>query len=59
LTLPAGHLRVTPDLVDQELDLRAEQGNAYWEGDSSISGVLDGKPVSGVGYTEINPPGQI
>jgi hypothetical protein len=28
---------------------------AYWEGDVSIQGKIDGSPVHGVGYTEINP----
>jgi predicted secreted hydrolase len=50
-------LAVTPDLKDQELDLRKVQGNAYWEGDVSVSGELDGAHVTGVGYTELNPPG--
>jgi predicted secreted hydrolase len=58
LTLPRGHLTVTPDLRDQELDLRTTQGVAYWEGDVSVHGQIDGAAVSGVGYTEINPPGQ-
>jgi hypothetical protein len=29
----------------------------YWEGDTTVRGVLNGRPVAGVGYTEINPPG--
>jgi predicted secreted hydrolase len=58
VTLPGGRLQVRPDLLDQELDLRSSQGVAYWEGSVSIHGTLDGKPVTGVGYTEINPPGQ-
>jgi predicted secreted hydrolase len=55
LSVPDGHLEVTPDLLDQEVDLRSTQGNAYWEGDVSVSGTVAGSPVSGVGYTEINP----
>jgi predicted secreted hydrolase len=58
LSVPGGHLTVTPDVADQEVDLRSVQGTVYWEGDCSVSGVLAGKPVSGVGYTELNPPGQ-
>jgi predicted secreted hydrolase len=58
VTLPGGDLTVTPDLRDQELDLRKIQGVAYWEGDVSIRGRIGGHAVSGVGYTEINPPGQ-
>ena len=56
VTVPGGHLTVTPDLPDQELDLLSTQGVAYWEGDVSIQGKIDGSPVHGVGYTEINPP---
>lgn len=59
LGVPGGHLTVTPDLADQELDLRNVQGTVYWEGDCAITGEIGGKPVSGVGYTEINPPGQL
>jgi predicted secreted hydrolase len=59
LIIPGGHLDVTPDLMDQELDLRSTQGNAYWEGDVSVQGKVDGAPVSGVGYTELNPPGAV
>jgi predicted secreted hydrolase len=57
LTIPGGRLDITPDLRDQELDLRSTQGNAYWEGDVSVQGKVDGAPVTGAGYTEINPPG--
>ncbi|HTW98374.1 MAG TPA: lipocalin family protein [Acidimicrobiales bacterium] len=59
LTVPGGRLTVTPDLLDQELDLIKSQGSVYWEGDCTISGILGGKAVSGVGYTELNPPGQV
>jgi predicted secreted hydrolase len=58
VTVPGGHLTVTPDLLDQELDLLDSQGVVYWEGDVSIQGQIDGRPVHGVGYTEINPPDQ-
>jgi predicted secreted hydrolase len=59
LIIPGGHLDITPDLRDQELDLRSTQGNAYWEGDVTVQGRVDGAPVSGVGYTELNPPGAV
>jgi predicted secreted hydrolase len=59
LTLPGGDLVVTPDLRDQELDLRQTQDVVYWEGDVSLRGQIDGVAVTGVGYTEINPPGQL
>ncbi len=59
LIIPGGHLDITPDLKDQELDLRSTQGNAYWEGDVTVQGRVDGWPVNGVGYTELNPPGAV
>lgn len=59
LSVPGGHLVVTPDMVDQELDLAASQGSVYWEGDSSVSGVIAGEPVHGVAYVELNPPGRL
>ncbi len=55
LTLPGGTLTVTPLLADQEVNLEASLGAAYWEGDSVVTGKLSGLPVLGVGYTEINP----
>jgi predicted secreted hydrolase len=58
VTVPGGHLTVTPDLVDQEVDLLSTQMLAYWEGDVSIRGEIDGSPVTGVGYTEIAPYGK-
>jgi predicted secreted hydrolase len=57
LNVPGGTLTITPDQVNQELNLLAAQGVAYWEGDSAVHGVINGAPVAGVGYTEINPPG--
>jgi len=44
VTVPGGSLTVTPDLLDQELDLLTTQGVAYWEGDVSIRGKIDGAP---------------
>jgi predicted secreted hydrolase len=55
LSFPGGHLDVAPDLLDQEVDLRATQGNAYWEGDVAVTGTVGGRAVRGVGYTEVNP----
>ena len=56
LNVPGGSLTITPRQVDQEVDLTATpQGNAYWEGDVTVRGVLNGAPVTGAGYTEINP----
>jgi predicted secreted hydrolase len=59
LRVPGGDLEVAPLLADQEVDLRKVQGTVYWEGDCVITGTIGGKPVTGVGYTEINPPGQL
>lgn len=56
VTVPGGYLTITPDQVDQELNLLSTQGVAYWEGDVGVQGVIGGSPVAGVGYTEINPP---
>jgi predicted secreted hydrolase len=55
VTVPGGQLTLTPVQQDQEQNYTATLGNAYWEGDTRISGTLDGRPVAGVGYTEINP----
>ncbi|MFF1450326.1 lipocalin family protein [Streptomyces sp. NPDC058274] len=55
VNVPGGQLTVTPNLVDQELDL-SSVGRVYWEGSVSVRGTVSGSPVSGVGYTEINPP---
>jgi predicted secreted hydrolase len=56
LTVPGGSLTITPDQVNQELNLASTQGVVYWEGDVAVRGTIDGSPVAGVGYTEINPP---
>jgi predicted secreted hydrolase len=57
VTVPGGHLTVTPDLRNQEVDVLTTQGNVYWEGDVTIKGTIGGATVSGDGYTELNPPG--
>jgi predicted secreted hydrolase len=57
LNVPGGYLTVTPDLLNSELNLSSTQGVVYWEGDTAVHGVINGQPVAGVGYTEINPPG--
>jgi predicted secreted hydrolase len=57
LGVPGGSLTVTPYVRGQELDLRRSlQGNAYWEGDVSVTGDVDGSNVHGVGYAELNSP---
>lgn len=55
VTVPGGSLTITPNLVNQEVDLLSTQGLAYWEGSVSVSGDIGGSPVTGVGYTEIFP----
>ncbi|MCW2910189.1 MAG: carotenoid 1,2-hydratase [Actinomycetia bacterium] len=57
VTLPGGYLTVSPDLVNSELNLASTQGVVYWEGDTAVHGVINGQPVAGAGYTEINPTG--
>ena len=51
--VPEGALTVTPLLQDQELVVPDHR--TYFEGDSEITGTLDGKSIKGVGYTEVNP----
>jgi predicted secreted hydrolase len=55
LKVPGGQLEISPLQKDQELVVSESSKGAYWEGDSSVSGTIDGRHVSGVGYTEINP----
>ena len=50
-----GVLDVTPLQKDQELVVAATLAGAYWEGDSVVSGVIDGRPVKGVSYAEVAP----
>jgi predicted secreted hydrolase len=40
---------VTPRLADQELPLQVR----YWEGSVAVEGTRAGKPISGLGYTEL------
>jgi predicted secreted hydrolase len=56
VTVPGGHLTVTADLADSEVDLIKTQGSVYWEGDVAITGEIASHKVKGTGYTEINPP---
>ena len=55
VNVPGGVLNVIPLQKDQELVVAASLAGAYWEGDSAVSGVIDGVPVSGVGYAEVAP----
>lgn len=71
LTVPGGQLTVTASVQDQEmatfagltgsvvLQLANTAGvpnTYYWEGDSSVSGVINGVAVTGKAYLELNPP---
>jgi len=53
VTVPDGSLTVTPLVPHQELVWPRQK--TYFEGDSEISGTLNGKPASGLGYAEVNP----
>jgi len=55
VTVPGGVLHVTPLQTDQELVVAASVAGAYWEGDSAVSGVIDGRPVRGASYAEVAP----
>lgn len=56
LNVPGGSMTVTPRQVDQEVNLLdTPQGNVYWEGDAAVRGAIDGSPVTGDSYVEINP----
>ena len=47
------HVDLQPVLRDQELDTRASTGQIYWEGEVTIQGQDQGRPVSGQGYVEL------
>jgi predicted secreted hydrolase len=55
VTVPGGVLTVTPLQKDQELVVAASLAGAYWEGDSVVSGVIDGRLVRGKSYAEVAP----
>jgi predicted secreted hydrolase len=63
VTLPGGQLTVDALLPDQEVTNLSVQD--YWEGDSSVTGTIDGQAVTGQSYVEVQPtftvpqPGQI
>jgi predicted secreted hydrolase len=46
-------LDVSTPLPDQELDLSASIGVAYWEGLVDVRGTSRGRPVTGRGYLEM------
>ena len=57
LTVPGGFLTIQPKLKDQELRVAVSPAGTYWEGASTVSGIVNGRPVIGQGYTELTPPG--
>ena len=46
-------LHVEPTVLDQEMTEPSEPRASYWEGSSRAKGTFLGKPVSGLGYTEL------
>jgi predicted secreted hydrolase len=57
LRVPGGQLTILPKLQDQELRVDVSPAGTYWEGATSVTGAINGRPVSGHGYTELTPPG--
>ena len=55
IIVPGGFLNITPLQQNQELVVAATLAGAYWEGDSTASGVIDGLPVRGVSSAEVAP----
>jgi len=46
-------IEVRPRLAAQEMRTAGSTGITYYEGASAVTGRLDGKPVRGLGYTEL------
>jgi len=63
VTVPGGQLTVNALLPNQEVTNLSVQD--YWEGDSSITGTINGQAVTGQSYVEVQPtftvpqPGQL
>jgi len=55
ITIPDHELSLTvrPSLPDQELDTRGTTGVIYWEGETEVAATHRGRPVAGLGYTEL------
>jgi predicted secreted hydrolase len=47
------NLSLTPQLTDQEVTSTVAGLAPYWEGTVKVSGTVNGRPVSGVGYVEL------
>jgi predicted secreted hydrolase len=52
VTVPGGQLTVTALQQNQEMIV---SGHDNWEGDSSVSGTINGWPVTGQSYAEVMP----
>lgn len=46
-------LTVTPTVKDQEMTVPGQPAGSYWEGSSRVSGRYEGRPVTGLAYTEL------
>lgn len=47
------NLKIIPDVAAQELFHLRSISRSYWEGSVTVSGKVDGKPVTGKGYVEL------
>jgi predicted secreted hydrolase len=54
ITVPGGQLTVNVLEANQELTVPLVN-TGYWEGDSAVSGTINGASVTGQAYAEINP----
>ena len=50
---PLLELVFEPVLPDQELITEGTTGQTYWEGENTVTGWSNGRPVAGVGYVEL------
>jgi predicted secreted hydrolase len=47
------NLRVEPTVLDQEVSVPNQKAGSYWEGSGRVTGVFEGKHVTGLSYTEL------
>jgi predicted secreted hydrolase len=55
VTVPGGEMTVTALEANQELSVPLVASTDYWEGDSSVSGEINGQQVNGESYAEVTP----